>query len=307
VLDRRTGKPIAGVEERRVPTDPHLDGEHLSPTQPYSTGFPSLTPPDLKESDAWGATPVDHLMCRLEFKRSRYQGQYTPPALGKSIAYPAFDGVVDWFGASVDPTRHLLIANTSYIPFVMETLAHDDALRQGLMKPWAGWGSGQPYPKPKEFAVGPQYGLPFVTVVNPWLSFLDAPCAAPPWGKLVAIDLVSRKIAWEEPVGTTRDMNVLGLHRNAPLPTGIYTMGGNIVTAGGVIFMGATADDYLRAFDVTSGKELWKGRLDAGGQATPITYIGEDGRQYVVIAAGGHGGLRTRSGDSVQAFALPRR
>ncbi|MGF6711106.1 quinoprotein glucose dehydrogenase [Luteibacter sp. W1I16] len=307
VLDRRTGKPIAGVEERHVPTDPHLEDEHLSPTQPYSTGFPSLTPPDLKESNAWGATPVDHLMCRLEFKRSRYQGQYTPPALGKSIAYPAFDGVVDWFGASVDPTRHLLIANTSYIPFVMETLTHDDALRQGLMKPWAGWGSGQPYPKPKEFAVGPQYGLPFVTVVNPWLSFLDAPCAAPPWGKLVAIDLVSRKIAWEEPVGTTRDMNVLGIHTNAPLPTGIYTMGGNIVTAGGVIFMGATADDYLRAFDVTSGKELWKGRLDAGGQATPITYIGEDGRQYVVIAAGGHGGLRTRSGDSVQAFALPRR
>jgi quinoprotein glucose dehydrogenase len=187
----------------------------------------------------------------------------------------------------------------------METMPRADAEKQGLVKPWKGWTSDQPYPKPSEFAVGPQHGTPFTTLVKPWLSVLGAPCAAPPWGELVAIDLKTRSIAWRHPVGTTRDMNVLGLHTNAPLPMGIFTMGGNIITASGLIFMGATADDYLRAFDEASGKELWKGRLDAGGQATPITYIGADGRQYVVIAAGGHGGLKTRSGDAVQAFALP--
>lgn len=306
VLDRRDGRPLTGLTEKTVPTEPHLAGDRLSATQPYVTGFPSLAPPDLKESDAWGATPVDHLLCRLAFRRARYQGRFTPPALGTAIAYPAFDGVVDWYGATVDPTRHLLIANTSYIPFTMETMPRAEALAKKLIPDWKGWDSDGPYPKPKDFSIGPQHGTPFVTVVKPWLSALDAPCAAPPWGKLIAIDLSTRRIVWERPVGTTRDMNVLGLHTNAPLPTGIFSMGGNIVTAGGLIFMGATADDYLRAFDVRDGKELWKGRLDAGGQATPITYIGADGRQYVVIAAGGHGGLRTRSGDAVQAFALHR-
>ncbi|CAD6561304.1 Quinoprotein glucose dehydrogenase [Paraburkholderia sabiae] len=182
----------------------------------------------------------------------------------------------------------------------------DKAISKGLMKPWAGWSSNERYPKPREFAVGPEYGTPYAAVVKPWLSFLDAPCTAPPWGKLVAIDLQSRKIVWERPIGTTRDMNILNTHTNLPLPTGIFTMGGNIITASGLVFVGATADDYLRAFDEKTGNELWDTRLPAGGQATPMTYIGDDGRQYVVIAAGGHGGLRTRAGDSVVAYALPR-
>ena len=116
----------------------------------------------------------------------------------------------------------------------------------------------------------------------------------------------SRQIVWERPVGTTRDTNLFNTHTNVGLPTGIFQIGGNIVTAGGLIFMGATSDNYLRAFDERNGNELWRARLPAGGQATPMSYIGRDGRQYVVISAGGHGGLRTRNGDSVVAFALPR-
>lgn len=305
MLDRRTGKPLAKVEEKPVPTSPSLPGERLSTTQPYSTGMPSLAPPDITERDMWGATPIDQLICRVQFRSYRYQGQYTPPALGTSIAYPAFDGVLDWYGASIDPVHHLLIANTSYIPFTMELMHSEEAIKQGLMKPWAGWQSKQPYPKPKEFAVGPQYGTPYTAVVKPWLTALRAPCSAPPWGKLVAIDLKTRQIAWERPVGTTRDMNVFGTHTNAPLPTGIFSMGGNIVTGSGLIFMGATADNYLRAFDEASGKVLWETRLPAGGQATPMTYRGKDGRQYVVIAAGGHGGLGTEPGDAIMAYALP--
>ena len=305
LLDRRTGKPLAQVNEKPVPTSPSLPGERLSPTQPDSAGMPSLAPPPIKETDLWGATPFDQLWCRIQFHRYRYQGAFTPPAEGTSIAYPAFDGVIDWFGASVDPARHVLIANTSYIPFTMQIMKSQEAEKQGLIKPWAGWGSQQRYPKPKEFAVGPQYGTPWTAVVRPWLTALSAPCSAPPWGKLVAIDLVSRNIVWQRPVGTTRDMNIFGMHTNAPLPTGIFTMGGNIITQSGLIFMAATADDYLRAFDEASGKELWRTRLPAGGQATPMTYLGRDNRQYVVIAAGGHGGLGTRSGDSLVAFALP--
>jgi len=304
LLDRRTGKPLADVIEKPVPTAPALPGERLSPTQPYSVGMPSLAPPDLSARDTWGATPVDQLWCRIQFRRAHYSGQYTPPAPGTGIAYPAFDGVVDWYGASIDPVHHLLIANTSYIPFTMDAMPAADAIRRGLMKPWAGWNSAQPYPKPKEFAVGPQYGTPYAVVVKPWLNLLDAPCSAPPWGKLVAIDLQTKKIAWQRPVGTTRDTNLFDTHANVPLPTGIFMIGGNIITASGLIFMGATADDYIRAFDERTGRQLWKARLPAGGQSTPITYVGADGRQYVVIAAGGHGGLRTKPGDSIVAFAL---
>ncbi|MCT4703661.1 membrane-bound PQQ-dependent dehydrogenase, glucose/quinate/shikimate family [Enterobacteriaceae bacterium H20N1] len=307
MLDRRTGKPLAQVEEKPVPASPALPGEHLSPTQPDSVGMPNLAPPDLKETDMWGATPIDQLWCRIQFHRFRYQGKFTPPAEGTSIAYPAFDGVMDWYGASVDPLRHVLIANTSYIPFTMQLLKSGEAIKQGLMKSWAGWGSKEAYPKPKEFAVGPQYGTPWAAVVKPWLTALGAPCSAPPWGKLVAIDLTTRKIAWERPAGTTRDMNIFGTHTNAPLPTGIFMIGGNIVTRSGLIFMGATADNYLRAFDEMNGKELWRARLPAGGQATPMTYMGADGRQFVAIAAGGHGGLGTQSGDSLVAYALPQR
>jgi len=306
LLDRRTGKPLADVVEKPAPQAPKLPGERLSPTQPYSVGMPSLSPARLSARDTWGATPVDQLWCRIQFRRAHYSGLYTPPALGTGIVYPAFDGVVDWYGASIDPVHHLLIANTSYVPFTMEAMPQAEAIHRGLMKPWGGWDSGQPYPKPKEFAVGPAYGTPYAVVVKPWLGPLDAPCSAPPWGTLVAIDLQTRKIAWTRPVGTTRDMNLFNTHANVPLPTGIFTMGGNVIAASGLIFMGATADDYIRAFDERTGRQLWKARLPAGGQATPITYKGDDGRQYVVIAAGGHGGLRTKVGDSIVAYALPK-
>ena len=128
-----------------------------------------------------------------------------------------------------------------------------------------------------------------------------APCTAPPWGKLVAVDLAAGKIAWEKPLGTSRD--------KAPWPfwytEGAPNMGGPLVTAGGLIFIGATTDNFLRAFDVANGKEVWKMRLPAGAQATPMSYE-LNGRQYVVIAAGGHAKLGTTRGDYVMAFALPK-
>jgi len=304
LLDRRDGHPITEVQERPAPGGP-LPGDHVSPTQPHSAGMPDIGPPRLTGTEMWGATPLDQLWCRIQFHRLRYEGLYTPPTVGGNISYPAFDGVVDWHGASIDPTRHLLIANASYIPFSVNAIPRDEALRRGLIHQWGGFDSNEPYPKPSSFSVGPQYGTPYVVVVDPWLNFLGAPCHAPPWGKLYAIDLRTRQVVWERVVGTTRDMNLFGTHTNLPLPTGMFNIGGTMVTAGGLVFMGATADNYIRAFDLRNGDEVWSARLPAGGQANPMSYLGNDGRQYVVISAGGHGGLRTENGDAVMAYALP--
>lgn len=302
VLNRETGEPITAVRERPAPSG-GLPGDQTAPTQPYSIDMPSFAPPDLRESDAWGITPFDQLLCRIEFRQMDYRGAFTPFSLNKkTLVYPAFDGVIDWHGASIDPERQRLYANLSYIPFVAQSFTRADAETKGLVQAWDGKG---PPPRPKKFAINPQYGTPYVTKVDPWLGILGAPCKAPPWGQLAAVELQTRTLAWKYDIGTTRDTGPLGLRFNLPLPTGIFNIGGNIITRSGLIFIGATADDYLRAFDAASGEELWHARLPAGGQATPMTYIGKNGKQYVVIAAGGHGGLQTRSGDYLEAFTLP--
>ena len=302
LLDRRTGEPIAQVTERPVPGD-GVPGEHLAPTQPYSTGMPSLAPPDIDETQMWGATPFDQLACRIDFRRSQYEGQFTPPSTRNTIVFPAFDGVVDWHGASIDPMRKIVVANSSYIPFMIRLTPASDAIARGWIEPWNGQGTP---PEVKKPGVAAQYGTPYVGEVHPWLNFLGVPCKGPTWGQLTAIDLVTRKIVWQHDLGTTRDTGPFNTHFNLPLPTGIFNIGGSITTRSGLVFIGATADDYLRAFSTVDGRPLWQARLPAGGQATPMSYRGSDGRQYVVIAAGGHGGLGTRTGDYIVAFALAK-
>jgi len=299
LLNRETGQPLAAVEEKPVPQGA-VPGDRTSATQPFSIGLPTLAPKDLSEASMWGATPFDQMLCRITFRRSAYRGQFTPPQLKPTIVYPAFDGVIDWHGASIDPANKLLIANANYIPFLIRLAPRGPAEKQGLVKPWQGEGD-----EPKVGGgLAPQYGTPYVGSVHPWLNPLGVPCNPPPWGTLTAIDLVTRQIVWQHPIGTTRDTGPFGTHFNLPLPTGIFNIGGNMVTAGGLIFIGATADDYLRAVDERTGQEVWRARLPAGGQANPMSYeVG--GRQYVVIAAGGHAGLGTRSGDYVMAYALP--
>ncbi len=143
-------------------------------------------------------------------------------------------------------------------------------------------------------------GAPYAMTRAPLLSPLGLPCTPPPWGVLAGVDLSSGKIIWRRTLGTTEDLAPGGL----ALKLGTPALGGPIVTAGELVFIGATLDDYLRAFDVETGEELWKGRLPAGGQATPMSYIWQ-GRQYVVIAAGGHSRAGSRLGDYIVAFALP--
>ncbi|GBR57929.1 PQQ-dependent dehydrogenase 4 [Acetobacter senegalensis DSM 18889] len=305
VLDRRTGTPVPGypVEEKPVPTAGHAPDDRVSPTQPYPVGMPSLTPANLKESDMWGATLLDQMICRIQYRQSAYEGQFTPPHVGKTtIVYPAFYGVVDWQGITIDPQRKIMLANASYLPFRIKLEKRTGMEQAGTLPKWTGSGE-EPAPKGDALSVSPDYGTPYIALTNPWLNPLQIPCKGPVWGTLTAIDLVTKKIVWQHPVGTTRDTGPFRTHNNLPLPTGMYNIGGNIVTKGGVVFMGATADDYLRAFDLASGKVIWRDRLPAGGQATPMSYEA-GGKQYVLIAAGGHGGLGTRSGDYIIAYTL---
>ena len=301
VLDRLTGKPIFGVVERPVPGHP-VPGEHLSPTQPYTVGFPSFSPIHLSEADMWGGTLLDQMLCRIEFKRRRYDGQYTPPSLEGSIGYPDIFGVFNWGSVAVDPERQIMFVNPTWLPYLTKLYPRADADAAGIVP----FGETAKTPAAGGLHVSgyiyPQAGTPYASSAAPFLSPLGFPCAQPPWGAVAVVDLRTQKIVWERPFGTTRDVAPLGL----ALPTGVFSLGGAVVTRGGVAFIGAAIDNYLRAYDVSSGRKVWQARLPAGGQATPMTYISAaSGRQFVVIAAGGHGSMQTTPGDSLVAFAVP--
>ncbi|QDZ06870.1 membrane-bound PQQ-dependent dehydrogenase, glucose/quinate/shikimate family [Sphingomonas panacisoli] len=302
LLNRLTGEPLAAIEERPVSTKGGMPDEAYSPTQPFSVGMPSFTPPPPTERATWGATPIDQLLCRIEFRKAGAAGIYAPFSTTDTIiGHPAFDGVTDWGGGAVDPERGIFTVNTMAMPFRIHLVRADSPEGQKMIK--AAERGGENAKAPIYYQ---QYGTPYVAVVQAWIGAFGAPCSAPPWGKLTAVDLKTRKVMWSDVLGTARDTGLFGTHLGLPLKTGVPNLGGTIITRGGVVFIGATTDQYLRAFDVRTGAELWKARLPAGAQATPMTYLGKDGRQYIVITAGGHGALGTRYGDYTLAFALPK-
>ncbi len=302
LLNRLTGAPLAAIEERPVSTAGGMSDERYSPTQPFSVGMPSFTPPAPTERATWGATPIDQLVCRIEFRRAHASGIYAPIGRTPVIGHPAFDGVTDWGGAAVDPERGIMTVNTMEMPFRIYLTDRNNPDFEAMSKKKDQGGENSRSP-----SLYPQKGTPWVAVVQAWLGPFGAPCVAPPWGKLAAVDLKTHKLLWDEVLGTARDTGLFGTRLGVPLKTGVPNLGGSMITRGGVVFIGATTDQYLRAFDERTGRELWKARLPAGAQATPMTYAGTDGRQYVVITAGGHGALGTRYGDYTIAFALPRR
>ncbi|GAB1577321.1 glucose/quinate/shikimate family membrane-bound PQQ-dependent dehydrogenase [Bordetella petrii] len=294
VLDRRNGQPIVPVTEKAVPQSvargPQTRDEHYSPTQPFSAL--NLAPQaKLTDKDMWGATMLDQLMCRVIFKRLNYDGIYTPPSENGTLVFPGNLGVFEWGGMSVNRDRQVALMNPIGLPFVSK-LVPEDANRP-IKEKGAGTESG----------VQPMYGTPYGVELNPFLSPLGLPCKAPAWGYVVGVDLQSNEVVWKKRIGTIRD-SLPHLFQLPPLKIGVPGLGGPISTAGNLMFVAATQDNYLRAFDVTDGDLLWEGRLPAGGQATPMTYA-VDGKQYVVVMAGGHGSFGTKMGDYLVAYALP--
>ncbi|HXI93724.1 MAG TPA: pyrroloquinoline quinone-dependent dehydrogenase [Blastocatellia bacterium] len=289
VLHRETGKPLFPVEERPVPAST-VPGEEASPTQPFPKLPAAIVPQKLTENDAWGLTPVDRDECRRLIKSARSEGLFTPPSLQGTIVFPGNIGGMNWSGMSYDANRGLLIANTNRIATLVRLIPRDEynKLRQSgegnRMKGEFGRQTGTPYAMYREHLRGPS----------------GAPCNPPPWGALTAVDLATGAVRWEVPLGTIPQLAMVAKSSE----WGSINLGGSVVTAGGLVFIAAAMDTYLRAFDIETGKELWKTELPASAQAAPMTYqVG--GKQYLVICAGGHGKLGTKMGDYVLAFALP--
>jgi len=285
VLDRRTGTPIVPVAERAVPQGA-LPGERLSKTQPFS-GL-ALPSPLLTEASMWGVTPIDQMMCRIAFRQSRYSGMFMPPGLTPSIIMPGLTGMVNWGGVSIDPDHQVIIANYMIFPW------------RGHLVPRA--------EVPKAMADSPytslMRGTPYAWEQGPWLGPLGVPCSQPPWGALAAIDLGTNRVLWNRPLGTGHDTGPMRIPSMLPLTMGLPSFGGTVTTRSGLVFISGTMDRYVRAIDIRTGRELWKSRLPAGGQATPMTYSA-GGRQYLLVTAGGHSILGTKFGDYTIAYALP--
>ena len=284
VLDRDTGAPVFPVEERAVPQGA-APGEQLSPTQTFPVDLPPLVPQRLHADDGYGFTFFDRDACRDKIAALRGEGLYTPPTTEGTVLFPATSGGVNWGSVAIDP-NDVVFVNTTRMAHAVTLIprAEFDAVKAASPK--------------KE--ISPQAGTPFGMKREMIQSPFGAPCNPPPWGVLAALDLRSKRILWQVPLGSTEELLPLGL----ALGTGTPNFGGPIATAGGLVFIGAAMDRYLRAFDAATGAERWRGRIPAPATATPMTYEWR-GRQYVVVAAGGHGEAGTKISDAVVAFALP--
>lgn len=305
ILDRRTGRALTPVEERRVPQG-GVEARDRTPTQPFSL-FHTLRKADLTERDMWGVSPIDQMICRIGFRQAAYDGFYTPPTSDRRwIQYPGYNGGSDWGGVAVDPRRGWIIANYNDMPNYNQLVPRAEANEKG----WFPRGD----PREKSQAAGsegagdPQWGVPYAIDVNAgWrMKSTGMLCKQPPYGGIRAIDIRTGRTVWDRPLGTARKNGPFGIPSMLPLDIGTPNNGGAVVTAGGLIFIAAATDDLIRAIDIETGETVWSDVLPAGGQATPMVYE-QDGRQYLVMMAGGHHFMETPAGDYVIAYALPER
>ncbi|MHA6692727.1 membrane-bound PQQ-dependent dehydrogenase, glucose/quinate/shikimate family [Devosia sp. A449] len=306
ILNRETGEPLVNIEERAAPPG-GVEPERLSPTQPYVTDFPNLLKPTITEADMWGTTPLDQLWCRIQFRQASYQGAYTPPTVDQPwIQFPGYNGGSDWGGVAIDPEKGIMIANYNNMPNYNQLIPREVVDALGVLPITdpnydadAGGGS--------HGSISPQALTPYGIRVNAgWrVPFTGLLCSQPPYGGIAAIDLNTREVLWDRPFGSARKNGPFGIPSMLPLEIGTPNNGGGVITASGLFFIGATTDDILRAIDIETGEEVWQTVLPAGGQATPMTYEA-NGRQIVVINAGGHAFMETPIGDYFIAYALPQ-
>jgi quinate dehydrogenase (quinone) len=294
LLDRRTGKPIADVEEKPVPQGP-VEHEWLSKTQPFSTGMPNFRP-EIAEADMWGLTPFDQMWCRREFRKMRYEGHFTPPSVAGTFVFPGNAGGFNWGGVAVDEDSQLLIATPLILGSRLALIPREQV--------------------PKDLRRYLQLGTPYAADIRMFMSPLAMPCVRPPYGRIAVVDLQTRQTLWSRRLGTTNESGPLGMKVHVRLPMGVPLAAGSIVTHGGLIFFGGGMDRYFRAFDVKSGEELWRDYLPGAAQATPMSYLSpQTKRQIIVIAVPGSGRFGMAESDEksapdplgghVIAYALP--
>jgi quinoprotein glucose dehydrogenase len=287
VLNRDTGVPVFPVEERPVPQS-DIPGEVTSPTQPFPLAPPALVPQKLSADDAWGITPGDREFCRERIKSLRNDGLFTPPSVQGSLSEPGNVGGMNWSGYAFDPQNSLLLVNANNLPVLMGVVAADKY-----------WDAAD---KSTDIDYTQQYGAPYGMFRTSLLGkAFHLPCAPPPWGTLTAVDMTQGAIRWQVPLGSFAPGKPM-------VPAGATSLGGPIVTAGGLVFIAGTMiDPAIRAFDVETGKEIWKFDLPTSGAATPMTYqVRPGGKQFLVIAAGGHAKVKEeKQADEIVAFTLP--
>lgn len=303
VLDRATGEPLVPLTEVEVPQGT-APGDHTAPTQPIALGTfpntigePSKDIEVLTEASTWGLTPFDQIECRLDFRNARYEGIFTPPVVGQeALVYPGHHGGMNWGGFSVDVKRGLMVINTQRLPYLQSTIERSVMEAKGAKSFQEEPGQTKGY----RLQEGQAYGA----TKTPWLSVLNMPCIAPPWGYLAAIDLAKRDVVWSQPYGTGYDSGPMGFSSRTKFQIGVPSDATGVSTAGGITVIGAALDNFIRAYNTVTGELLWEHRLPAGNQAAPLTYI-QDGRQYIVAVVGGHDLIPTKLGDYVMAWSLP--
>jgi quinoprotein glucose dehydrogenase len=289
VLDRETGEPVFPVVERGVPVST-VEGERASPTQPAPLLPHPVARQGITVDDVWGITPIDRAVCVARIRKLRNDGFFTPPSLEGTIEIPWAAGGTNWGGMAYDPRSRLAILNAMNIAGYVRLYPSIEIER--LQKS-----------VPAGVELAPQIGAPFAMERGLVLSPLGIPCSPPPWGVISAVDLDTGELRWQHPFGAA-PVGVLGLR--APAKWGAPNLGGPLVTASGLIFIGATSDGMFRAMNIWTGDVLWEHALPFPGAATPMSFQAADGRQFVVIAAGGSILLQSPIGDALVAFALPR-
>ncbi len=295
LLNRATGAPLSRVVEKPVVTSGGMPGERLSPTQPYSVDMPTIAE-TLTEQRTWGMTMFDQLACRIAFRQSRYTGDFTPPGMDQTIEHPSNLGGLNWGSMSVDVANNRVFMNDVRVPMTVKLMTRPEFTAFAKTNHPDGTGHGP----------SPQNGTPYGVNIAMWMTKLGVPCSRPPFGTITAVDLTTRKIAWQVPAGTAEQLGPFGIKSHLPMPIGMPTYAGTSVTAGGLLFFAGTQDYYLRAYDTASGRQLWKYPLPVGASATPMTYVSpRTRRQYVVVSVGGAAHSKD-VGDYMIAFALPR-
>ena len=261
VLNRETGEPLFDIQELPVPQTGGVPEDYVAATQPFTMDLP-IWRMELDESKMWGITPLDQLWCRIEYRKMRYEGHFTVPGVGTILQNPGATGGFNWGSISVDEANNLMIVNPLYMANQL-TLIPRDQLPEGVL--------------------GSQLGTPYSHRTQRFMSPLHVPCMQPPYGTIGVVDLETKELLWQKPIGTAKETGPLNIPTRLPLTVGTPQTGGTVTTAGGLIFSAGAFDNTVRATGLFDGRELWREPIPFTAQGTPMTYLSPEGKQTLIV------------------------